>query len=320
MTKAKKTHQPCPTCGSSDALSIYEDGTYCFSCNTVIKNGIEMHINEYKVKNPVLNSNLTTGKTKELSKRKLSSETCLKYGVTVSDASKHIYPYYDKWNQHVANKVRGKNKVFSVEGQISDATLFGQQLFKKSGKYITICEGELDAMSAHQMFDSKWPCVSVKTGAASAHKDIVDNYDYLMSFDNIVICFDNDKVGLENAKAIAEVLSPKAKIMKMRYKDASAYLMENKLTEFVSDWWNADTHTPDGIVAGSQLWEVLSEGPKEAVVDYPFEGLNRMTYGVRKGELVTICAGTGIGKSSFLREIIYLIYNKTDENIVLMFM
>ena len=320
MTKAKKTHQPCPTCGSSDALSIYEDGTYCFSCNTVIKNGIEMHINEYKVKNPVLNSNLTTGKTKELSKRKLSSETCLKYGVTVSDASKHVYPYYDEWNQHVANKIRGKNKVFTVEGQISDAKLFGQQLFKKGGKYITICEGELDAMSAHQMFDSKWPCVSIKTGAASAHKDIVDNYDYLMSFENIVICFDNDKVGLENAKSIAEVLSPKAKIMKMRYKDASAYLMENKSTEFVSDWWNADTHTPDGIVAGSQLWEVLSEGPKEAVVDYPFEGLNRMTYGVRKGELVTICAGTGIGKSSFLREIIYHIYNKTDENIGLMFM
>ena len=128
MTKAKKTHQPCPTCGSSDALSIYEDGTYCFSCNTVIKNGIEMHINEYKVKNPALNSNLTCGKTKELSKRKLSSETCLKYGVTVSDASKHVYPYYDEWNQHVANKIRGKNKVFTVEGQISDAKLFGQQL------------------------------------------------------------------------------------------------------------------------------------------------------------------------------------------------
>ena len=45
-----------------------------------------------------------------------------------------------------------------------------------------------------------------------------------------------------------------------------------------------------------------------------------MTYGVRKGELVTICAGTGIGKSSFLREIIYHIYGNTDENIGLMFM
>ncbi len=30
-----ETHQPCPACGSHDALTIYEDGhSYCFSCNT----------------------------------------------------------------------------------------------------------------------------------------------------------------------------------------------------------------------------------------------------------------------------------------------
>ena len=86
MTKAKKTHQPCPTCGSSDALSVYADGTFCFSCRTVVKDGIEMSIDDYKINTTIVNSNLTTGKTKELSKRKLSSETCLKYGVTVSDA------------------------------------------------------------------------------------------------------------------------------------------------------------------------------------------------------------------------------------------
>ena len=32
---AVKTHQPCDTCESSDAVAIYNDGhTYCFSCNT----------------------------------------------------------------------------------------------------------------------------------------------------------------------------------------------------------------------------------------------------------------------------------------------
>ena len=27
-----KSHQPCDACGSSDALCIYDDHTYCFSC------------------------------------------------------------------------------------------------------------------------------------------------------------------------------------------------------------------------------------------------------------------------------------------------
>ena len=248
MSKLLKSHQPCPTCGSSDALSYYTDGTYCYSCETITKD-VNMEIPQDKPK-IVKNDALSKGNTQELTKRKITKETCLKYSVTVEDG-KHIYPYYNTWNEHVANKIRAKDKAFSVEGRISGAGLFGQQLFKKGGKYITICEGEIDALSAHQMFDSKWPCVSVRTGAAGASKDVSDNYEYLMSFDNIVICFDNDKVGGDNAKKVAEILSPKAKIMKMRYDDASAYLMENKATEFSADWWNADTHTPAGIVAGS---------------------------------------------------------------------
>ena len=28
-------HEPCPDCGSSDALAVYTDGhTFCFSCQT----------------------------------------------------------------------------------------------------------------------------------------------------------------------------------------------------------------------------------------------------------------------------------------------
>ena len=37
--------------------------------------------------------------------------------------------------------------------------------------------------------------------------------------------------------------------------------------------------------------------------DYPFQGLQRLLHGIRYGELVTITAGSGIGKSSFCREL-----------------
>jgi len=320
MGRALEAHIPCPDCGSRDALAIYIDGTYCFSCRTIRKDG---EIMEEDIVIPVKHKTSDTlgkGSLMSMTRRKISEETCRKYAVTVASNGKHYYPYYNNHNEHVANKLRGRDKEFLTEGNIGQASLFGQQLFKKCGKFITLCEGELDALSAHQMFGNKWPCLSLKTGITGASKDVEDNYEYLMSFDNIVLCFDDDKVGIENARKAAEILSPKAKIMKMRYKDASEYLMHGKETDFVADWWNADSFTPDGIVAGKDLWDTLLEGPAKSKVDYPFVGLNNMTYGVREVELVTICAGTGIGKSSFLREIIFHIFKETEDNIGLMFM
>ena len=37
--------------------------------------------------------------------------------------------------------------------------------------------------------------------------------------------------------------------------------------------------------------------------DYPFQGLQHKLHGIRYGELVTITAGSGVGKSSFCREL-----------------
>jgi hypothetical protein len=53
---------------------------------------------------------------------------------------------------------------------ISEAVLFGQNLYysKGFGKYVTVCEGEIDAMSAYELLGSKWPVVSIKNGAQSA--------------------------------------------------------------------------------------------------------------------------------------------------------
>lgn len=34
MSKLIKAKQPCPDCGSSKALAVYVDGTFCFKCKT----------------------------------------------------------------------------------------------------------------------------------------------------------------------------------------------------------------------------------------------------------------------------------------------
>jgi twinkle protein len=103
-------------------------------------------------------------------------------------------------------------------------------------------------------------------------------------------------------------------------KDACDYLSAGKSKEFIDAWYSAEKFVPDGIIAGSSLWDEVNAPVEKAEVDYPYQGINSLTYGIRKGELVTVTAGSGLGKSQFLREIVWQILNKSTENIGLMFL
>ena len=43
--------------------------------------------------------------------------------------------------------------------------------------------------------------------------------------------------------------------------------------------------------------------------------MDELTYGIRSGELVTFTAGTGLGKTSVIKELVYHIFKTTDKNI-----
>ena len=305
----KQLHKPCPDCGSRDALTIYDDGkSFCFSCRKLRKG-------ENRVTN---NSKLTTGLTVALKDRNIKEETCRKYGVTVvgteDDITRHVYPYF-KDDTKVANKIRTLPKSFNVEGTLSNQTnLFGQHLFAEGGRAITIYEGELDAMAGYELTGSQFACVSVPNGAQSAVQAVKSNLEYLETFQKVVLCFDNDTPGQEAAKQVANVLSlGKCKIMSLELKDAGEYLKLNKHKEFVKAWYEAKTYTPDGIIASSKLLERIKNKKEVESVPYPWDGLNKVTYGIRKGELVTVTADTGRGKTQFLREIIYNISQEKPE-------
>ena len=327
--RPKLRHQPCSDCGSSDALSIYENNTYCFSClqwkplNDV--EFIPMQNNKKMLNTPI--ENKFDCKINPILDRRIELETCKKYNVKIGRNEKgqeiHVYPYYSKDDRHIINKIRVvKEKKFYSEGESGvETTLFGQRLFKEGSKFITICEGELDCLSAYQMLGSKWPVISVRNGAASAPSEIKRNLDYLNTFKNIVLCFDSDVHGQKATKEIAHLLEPgHCKIMHMSRKDANEYLMEGKTQTFIQDFWNARTFTPEGIVCGPDLRENLLSETTVKSLPYPWDGLNAITYGMRKNELVLVTAGSGIGKSSVMRELLHYIITATDEKIGCLFL
>ena len=325
-------HVPCNSCGSSDARSINDDGSsYCFSCQSYFPSS-DKDIQFIKERGDNMQEarqlNVTdlgyhSGVSSAIKDRGINEDTCKKYGVKVTYngnglIQKHLYPYYDDKGTMIGTKTRFvKDKQFSIVGSTTNAGLFGQQLFN-GGKYVTITEGEVDALSVYQMLGSKYPVVSIKNGVASALKDIKKSYTWLDKFDNIVINFDNDDVGRDASKKVAELFSPsKVKIVKLpeEFKDANDICKARKYEEYVKSWWNAPVHAPDGIIKGTSLLNDVLEPVVKSTTSYGWQGLDDLTYGIRSGELVTITAGTGLGKTSVIKELVYHIFKSTKQNI-----
>jgi len=88
-----------------------------------------------------------------------------------------------------------------------------------------------------------------------------------------------------------------------KYKDASDALQQGDSEAVRRAIWDAKTYRPDGIVDAKSLLELVTTPTPPADHDYPFKGLQEKLHGIRYGELTTITAGSGTGKSSFCRAI-----------------
>ena len=319
-----ETHLDCPTCGHRGCLGVNEDGSAkCFSCGDYIRNFKEgnMEPTPRLVKDNVV---ISEGTFNPLRDRGISEATAKKYGVKSTtnsngDITRHFYPYYNG-SEEVAYKTRiVDGKGFMATGPISDCGLFGQQLISdKGGKYITLVEGECDAMAAYELLGSKWPVVSIKNGAQGAERDVKNQLEFLERFDNIIICFDSDKPGQEAAKKVARILKPnKAKIMVIPdgFKDANDMLRNNQHSSYVNAWWNAKTYTPSGVLNVTENKDKYHNRVKKKSIPYPWEGLNKKLEGLRQGELVLVAGGTGLGKTAVTRELEHWLIKETGDNI-----
>jgi twinkle protein len=80
-------------------------------------------------------------------------------------------------------------------------------------------------------------------------------------------------------------------------------LLAGREKEILDAIWGAKVYRPDGIVSAADTWDLVITEEQNACVPYPWTGLNTMYDGMRLREIVTFCAGSGIGKSAVCREI-----------------
>ena len=305
-------HENCPDCGSSDARSYYDDGHYyCFACekHTPAESGgvsNENSASQVSHQAKAIEKDLLKGTFETLKARGLGEDDCRKFDYQVAQYKGEpvqVATYRDRTGRPVAQKIRTRDKRFIWLGDPKKVTLYGSHIWNK-GKILTITEGEIDAITASKVQGHKWATVSLPNGAASAAKAIKDNWDYIVGFESVVLLFDADEAGLKAAEAAAEVLPVgMAKIARLPAKDANQCLLDGMGGEIINAVHQARDYRPDGLVAAADYRDTVGVDDAASSVDYPYSLLNQVTRGLRKGELVTITAGSGIGKTTLVREI-----------------
>ena len=341
--KPLSEHLPCWGCTSSDAASIYQDKDnaeryygICYSngcTKEFTKAEAEEYIKENKGKIRPLEGNGTlveslpswspstiTHATRGIAPSTLklyevdAVRECLRfrlYGMTKdAEGNSNV--------DLVALKTRSPNKTFkwtkTFHEAPRDAGFFGQTASFRPSKWLMITEGELDAMSAWQMLKRKMPVVSLKNGANDTRLNDFQK-EYLDKFEVIYICFDADAAGQKAARRFSQSFPPsKIRIVQLEdgLKDANDYLTKGKIDEFNFAVSIAKSVVRQGLVLGRDTLKFLHEDPEE-FFSYPYDGLNEMIYGASNaGELITILSGSGLGKSTVMKDLGLHFYKTTD--------
>lgn len=311
-------HIPCPspTCGSSDAYCIYEDGHgHCFSCGFHKFNDKDEVFEELDDQ-----SNFTY---EYIPHRGITKESLIKYETKAKiDASGKPVSVGFKY-PNGAYKVRDlAKKSFHTTGEISKAGLFGRDKFASgSHKYVTITEGEYDAISLFQVLGS--PVVSVQSSVTAA-RDCSLERPYLNSFERIYLAFDDDEHGREAAASVAKLFDF-SKVYLVKFsgggrKDANDFLQHGEESALRNIWWNSKKYLPEAVISSFVDFEKVIQEPVKNGVPYPFPTLNYMTYGIRTGESVLITAQEGVGKTEIMHAIEYGLLKGTKDAIGAIFL
>ena len=342
--------QACPRCKrngrdrSSDNLTVYEGGSaHCFSCLFTIPSkeyreqmgwdveDIEDYDRECMTKEIITQEELEYVKSYTgvagHNQRGITDETykayaCrFKYNEVSGEVCEVFYPYTQDYVAAGFKVRKTPVKDFYSVGRISkESELFGQWKWKDhSAKYVLLCAGELDAMSAFQMLENyrkskgsdfdATPVVSSSIGETASFKQVQLQYNWLNQASRIVVCYDNDEAGKAAIKKLVDVI-PKGKmfVMQLSLKDANEYLVKGKEKQFLSAFFSAPAYSPDGIVGSGTLSSKIREEaaiPKIPLPPFMHRVQKQMAGGIPLGRIVNLGSASGSGKSTFIDEMIY---------------
>ncbi len=325
---------PCPLCraegkdSTGNHLRLFEDGTggWCYHGHgKVMLDGGDSGMEYSRPSNRGPNSEalslsvVNTYPIRPYPDRKISQATMDRYGVrcesdtSTGDPAALYYPYHSEDGSTTGYKKRRlDDKSFMVVGKPKG--LFGQKACKPNAKFVIIVEGEQDVLAAWELLQSRgkdWNVVSIPNGANEEgvlDKQTLSALEWIASHPGVCLALDADKPGKATAKALAEALVSQTEVKIANLsprKDTADYWEAGDVTGWFKCINGAVTYRPEAVVEGCDIDVEVLMTPKEPGIELPYPKLQRMTWGLRKGEITLLTAGSGIGKSTFAREVAF---------------
>ena len=330
---------PHAACGSSNGLQVYEseDGSIngtCFACGAFVPNpyGQELTEAQIKAKRKLTKTPEEIAEqmqmiaelgTIDLQGRKLRKDVLEYYGIKIGFSEKdgktprYAYFPYTESGKIVKYKVKllGESASPWSVGVSNNVDLFGWEQAKASGaKRLIITEGEFDAPAGMKIaelytkdtYKDYLPAfVSIPNGAGSAKRDLARLLPEIKKFfkeEDIYLAFDGDEAG---HKAVGEVSSimPQVKSITLPAKDFNDCLKEGKgKAAHKAMQFNASKNKNTRLVWGEEIHAKAKE-PAAWGLSWPWEGMTKLTRGIRGSETYYIGAGEKMGKSDLLNAI-----------------
>jgi len=236
-----------------------------------------------------------------------------------------IYPYHDSMGREVYQVVRYKPKTFrqrhlaedgSWKWSMDGVTRVLYRLPKIiAAQEVWVVEGEKDA-------DALVDCGFEATCNVGGAGKWLDSYTDSLADKDVVVCGDNDKAGEEHAQKVMDSLAGKVRSLR-RVKAPSPH---KDAADFVASFRGGLLQASDALAKLRDQAELLVKG-----LDLPLKGLAEMEGAYQRfvaksvespldlglwlpslrkcarrlvpGDLVTVLAGTGVGKTAILQNI-----------------
>ena len=215
-----------------------------------------------------------------------------------------------------------KDGRFTTVGSVSiTSDLLGQS--NASGKHkLFIVEGCFDLLSAFQSLNSNkgsysgFPCVvspalgigDINKGVTNSRQHIAHNIDFVNTFKDKIVCFDNDEgevnVGQEGVQDLALILKDFKNVV-LPVNDCNDMMKEKGEKELFFALMTAKPYENEHIITGGIGLDELLEPLKEGIRVNTLPNTSRILHGFREREMTIILAPTGIGKTTICKEIGY---------------
>ena len=214
-------------------------------------------------------------------------------------------------------KVFGRHNV-GIVGTSNDFS--GQHKFPNGGKWVLIVGGEECKLAAAQMLRDyqiqrkqedydRIAVVGIHCGEGSLAKVCANSYDWLDTFEEIILCMDNDEAGRKAIQDAVKVLPEnKVKVMTTSLKDCSEMLQQGKQKQFISNFYDAKPLIEDEVKTSKQAdseIEIELGRPKVPLPPFMSSLQRAMAGGIPLGYMVNLGAITGGGKTTIINEMVY---------------